>query len=102
MSPGAYSSNLTTNKYINEAFHKQGLPPQSLDLSTAYTMDLPTPAIVEEASESEFSDIWRNSRAYEFGVFSRLTLFNLRSKPSFPVRQEHLPSVGSMFLTIEH
>ena len=75
MSPGAYSSNLTTNEYINEVLHKQGLPPQSLDLSTAYTRDLPTPATVEEASKLEFSDIWRNSRAYAFGGLFKAHIF---------------------------
>ena len=53
MSPGAYTSNLATNESINEALREHGFPPRSLDLSTAYASDLPTPATVGGVDTSE-------------------------------------------------
>ena len=55
--PGGHISYLASQSYISEALREHGLPPRPLDLPTAYAIDLPTPAAVEETDGSEYSEI---------------------------------------------
>ena len=54
--------NQSTKHSVNTACHR------SQHLSTSYVIsDLPTPPTVKEVDESNYAEIWRNSKVCEFG-----------------------------------
>ena len=65
MTPHAYTSQLYAQESTNEALREHGLPSRSLHLRTAYASNLPTPATIKKAYESDYSQLRWNSRVWE-------------------------------------
>ena len=92
-SPGTVSSIYLNRAHVHTlpfSLHKNpstklrehGLPPRSQYLPTAYTNDLPTPAIVKEEDASDYSEIWRDFRVCEFGGFLQANTFKPAWQPN--------------------
>ena len=77
-----HTSYLASQESINEALRKHGLPPRSQHLPTAYAaIDLPKPATVKEADESDYTEIWRSYGVCGFGGHLQTINFDPAQQP---------------------